>query len=144
MFIYLQNELVTYGFSVLIINIINYLITFLLIMIIILLSNTSKFKSLNQFKEFNSYNFILYSLIFSLMSMAGIPPLLGFTGKFLAILYSSFKSQYIIIIIMTILNIFAMYFYVQNLRFVIKSQWTKKRLWWDSTKVNIKIIKMIY
>lgn len=92
----------------------------MLILSVILLTNLSKFKSLNQFKEFNSYNFILYSLIFSLLSMAGIPPLLGFTGKFLAILYSSFKSQYLLILFMTILNIFGMYFYIQNLRFVVK------------------------
>lgn len=118
--VWINNELNSYGLSILLLNIINYLIVFMLIISIILLTNLSKFKSLNQFKEFNSYNFILYSLIFSLLSMAGIPPLLGFTGKFLAILFSIFKSQYILIILMTILNIFGMYFYIQNLRFVVK------------------------
>lgn len=118
--IWINNDLNSYGVSILLLNIINYLIVFMLILSIILLTNLSKFKSLNQFKEFNSYNFILYSLIFSLLSMAGVPPLLGFTGKFLAILYSSFKSQYLLIIFMTILNIFSMYFYIQNLRFVVK------------------------
>lgn len=52
--------------------------------------------------------------------MAGIPPLLGFTGKFIAILFSIFKSQHLIILFLTILNIFGMYFYIQNLRFVVK------------------------
>nr|NP_149374.1 NADH dehydrogenase subunit 2 [Tetrahymena thermophila]7TGH_2B Chain 2B, NADH dehydrogenase subunit 2 [Tetrahymena thermophila]8B6F_BH Chain BH, NADH dehydrogenase subunit 2 [Tetrahymena thermophila SB210]8BQS_BH Chain BH, NADH dehydrogenase subunit 2 [Tetrahymena thermophila SB210]8GYM_2B Chain 2B, NADH dehydrogenase subunit 2 [Tetrahymena thermophila SB210]8GYM_2b Chain 2b, NADH dehydrogenase subunit 2 [Tetrahymena thermophila SB210]8GZU_2B Chain 2B, NADH dehydrogenase subunit 2 [Tetrahym len=118
--IWINNDLNSYGLSILLLNIINYLIVFMLILSVILLTNLSKFKSLNQFKEFNSYNFILYSLIFSLLSMAGIPPLLGFTGKFLAILYSSFKSQYLLILFMTILNIFGMYFYIQNLRFVVK------------------------
>lgn len=118
--VWINNELNSYGLSILLLNIINYLIVFMLIISIILLTNLSKFKSLNQFKEFNSYNFILYSLIFSLLSMAGVPPLLGFTGKFLAILFSIFKSQYILIILMTILNIFGMYFYIQNLRFVVK------------------------
>lgn len=118
--VWINNELNSYGLSILILNIINYLVVFMLIISVILLTNLSKFKSLNQFKEFNSYNFILYSLIFSLLSMAGIPPLLGFTGKFLAILFSIFKSQYILIALMTILNIFGMYFYIQNLRFVVK------------------------
>jgi len=51
--------------------------------------------------------------------MAGIPPLLGFTGKFISMLFSVFKSQYFIVLFMLILNIFGMYFYIQNLRFVI-------------------------
>lgn len=118
--VWTNNDLNSYGLSILLLNVLNYLIVFMLIISIILLTDLSKFKSLNQFKEFNSYNFILYSLIFSLLSMAGIPPLLGFTGKFLAILFSVFKSQYILIIFMTILNIFGMYFYIQNLRFVVK------------------------
>lgn len=120
--ILINNDLNSYGLSILLLNIINYLLIFMLIISIILLTDLSKFKSLNQFKEFNSYTFIMYSLIFSLLSMAGIPPLLGFTGKFLAILFSVFKSQYLLIIFMTILNIFGMYFYIQNLRFVVKKK----------------------
>lgn len=118
--IYLNNSLNTFGLSILILNVINYIIVFMLIMSIVLLCDLSKFKSLNQFKEFNSYSFITYTTILSLMSMAGIPPLLGFTGKFLAIIYSTYKSQVLIVFIMLILNIFSMYFYIQNLRFTVK------------------------
>lgn len=82
--------------------------------------NASKVKSLNQIKEFNSYNFIMYTCIFSLLSMAGIPPLLGFIGKFLSILYLNYKSQYFLLILTLIINMFSMYFYIQNLRFLIK------------------------
>ncbi len=117
--ILINNNQESYGLSILLLNVLNYLIVFLLIISIILLCNVSKFKSLNQFKEFNSYSFILYSLIFSLLSMAGVPPLLGFTGKFIAMLFSAFKAQYLIIILMLVLNIFGMYFYIQNLRFVV-------------------------
>lgn len=117
--IFISNNQETYGLSILLLNVLNYLLVFLLIISIILLCNLSKLKSLNQFKEFNSYNFLLYSLVFSLLSMAGIPPLLGFTGKFISMLFSVFKSQYFIVLFMLILNIFGMYFYIQNLRFVI-------------------------
>jgi len=116
----LVNDQTSYGLSIFFLNIINYLVVFSLIILLILLCNLSKFKSLNQFKEFNSYNFLMYTLIFSLLSMAGIPPLLGFTGKFIAILFLILKSQYILVLIVTVLNIFGMYFYIQNLRFVIK------------------------
>jgi NADH-quinone oxidoreductase subunit N len=116
----LVSDQTSYGLSIFFLNIINYLLVFSLIILLILLCNLSKFKSLNQFKEFNSYNFLMYTLVFSLLSMAGIPPLLGFTGKFLAILFLTLKSQYILIIIVTVLNIFGMYFYIQNLRFVVK------------------------
>lgn len=114
-----------YGFSILLINIINYLSVFLIILVVILMSDISKFKSLNQFKEFNSFNFILYSIILCLLSMAGIPPLFGFTGKFLIILYLNFKSKYLIILLTLIINMFAMYFYIQNLRFLVKKSKSK-------------------
>jgi NADH-quinone oxidoreductase subunit N len=114
------EELTTFGLSLLLLNIINYLLIFLPIISIILICDITKIKNLNQFKEFNSYSFILYTVMLSLLSMAGIPPLLGFTGKFLAVLFLSFKSQYFLLILTLILNMFSMYFYIQNLRFLIK------------------------
>lgn len=114
------EELTTFGLSLIIINVVNYLMVFLPIISIILISDISKIRNLNQFKEFNSYNFIMYTVIFSLLSMAGIPPLLGFTGKFLTIIYLSFKTQYLLLLLTLIINMFSMYFYIQNLRFLIK------------------------
>lgn len=114
------EELTTFGLSLVLINIVNYLLIFLPIMIIILYCDISKIKNLNQFKEFNSNSFILSTVLISLLSMAGIPPLLGFTGKFLSILFLSFKSQYFLLLITLVLNMFSMYFYIQNLRFLVK------------------------
>lgn len=114
------EELTTFGLSLIIINVVNYLIVFLPIISIILMCNIAKIKNLNQFKEFNTYNFIFYTVIFSLLSMAGIPPLLGFTGKFLTIIFLSFKTQYLLLFLTLLLNMFSMYFYIQNLRFLVK------------------------
>lgn len=114
------NTINLFGFSIFLLNILNYLVVFLLIITILLLTDTSRFKSLNQIKEFNGFGFIIYSIIFGLLSMAGIPPLLGFSGKFLAIMYSIRKYQYFLIIFILVISIFSMYFYIQNLRFSIK------------------------
>ena len=53
------------------------------------------------------------------MSLAGLPPLAGFLGKLLLFVYFLFKSYYLIGIIL-VLNMFMMFFYLQNLRFLVK------------------------
>jgi len=51
--------------------------------------------------------------------MSGIPPLAGFVGKFLLFNFLFFSQKYIYIIIFSFINFFSMYFYFQNLRFLI-------------------------
>lgn len=51
--------------------------------------------------------------------MAGIPPLMGFVGKFLLFNFLFLSQKYIYIFIFSILNFFSIYFYIQNLRFII-------------------------
>ena len=51
--------------------------------------------------------------------MSGIPPLAGFIGKFLLFNFLFLVQKYIYIIIFSLLNFFSIYFYIQNLRFLI-------------------------
>ena len=51
--------------------------------------------------------------------MAGIPPLMGFVGKFLLFNFLFLSQKYIYVIVFSILNFFSIYFYIQNLRFLI-------------------------
>lgn len=51
--------------------------------------------------------------------MAGIPPLAGFVGKFLLFNFLFFMQKYFIIFLFSFLNFFSIYFYIQNLRFII-------------------------
>ncbi len=78
------------------------------------------FKTLNELKGLANYTFITTSLIVLLMSIAGIPPLFGFVGKFLIFIFIFFKKQFILIFFLIFFNFFAMYFYIQNLRFLVK------------------------
>jgi NADH:ubiquinone oxidoreductase subunit 2 (subunit N) len=51
--------------------------------------------------------------------MSGIPPLAGFVGKFLIFNFLFLNQKYIYIFIFSFLNFFSIYFYIQNLRFLI-------------------------
>ena len=51
--------------------------------------------------------------------MAGIPPLMGFVGKFLLFNFLFLSQKYIYIIVFSSLNFFSIYFYIQNLRFLV-------------------------
>ena len=51
--------------------------------------------------------------------MSGIPPLAGFVGKFLLFNFLFLTQKYIYIITFSLLNFFSIYFYIQNLRFLI-------------------------
>jgi NADH-quinone oxidoreductase subunit N len=54
-----------------------------------------------------------------LLSMSGVPPLAGFVGKFLLFNFLFLSNKYLFILIFTSLNFFAIYFYIQNLRFLV-------------------------
>jgi NADH:ubiquinone oxidoreductase subunit 2 (subunit N) len=51
--------------------------------------------------------------------MSGIPPLAGFIGKFLIFNFLFLTHKYMFVIVFSLLNFFSVYFYIQNLRFLI-------------------------
>ncbi len=114
------NFSVEYGFSLLLINIIIYLLLLLILFGVFFLFDLNKIRTLNEFKNFSLYNFIYITLFFTLLSLAGMPPLLGFIGKFLLIIFLLFKNQYFLFFLFSFINLFMIYFYIQNLRFMVK------------------------
>ncbi len=83
------------------------------------LYDIKKIKTLNNLKVFNKINFISITVVLAFLSMAGIPPLAGFVGKFLLFNFLFFTQKYFIIFLFSFLNFFSIYFYIQNLRFLI-------------------------
>lgn len=77
-----------------------------------------KFRTLNEYKFFRSYGFINTSLIILFLSFAGVPPLLGFTSKFFIFLAIFESKQLVLFYLMVVFNLFVMYFYLQNIRFL--------------------------
>jgi len=114
------NFFYEYGLGVLLINVCVYLLLLLMIFLILFFFDLKKFRTLNEFKGLNSYNFLLMSMGFSLLSLAGMPPLTGFTSKFIMLIYLLYKNQYLMFFFFSIINIFMIYFYIQNIRFLMK------------------------
>jgi NADH-quinone oxidoreductase subunit N len=91
---------------------------------LIFLYDLKKIKTLSNFKNFSKYNFITMTLVLTFLSMSGIPPLAGFVGKFLLFNFLFLSQKYIYITLFAFLNFFSIYFYIQNLRFIISKTQT--------------------
>jgi NADH:ubiquinone oxidoreductase subunit 2 (subunit N) len=61
-------------------------------------------------------------VILSFLSFSGVPPLVGFLSKFLIFIHIFFKSNVVIFMFFLFINLFVIYFYLQNLRFMISKQ----------------------
>lgn len=108
-----------YSIAIVFINTFIYLYMFFIFIFVILITNFSKLKYLNQIKLINSYFFLQQSFILIILTLASIPPFIGFGGKFLIIIFLFENSQLLTIFILIILNISMLYFYIQNIRFLI-------------------------
>jgi NADH:ubiquinone oxidoreductase subunit 2 (subunit N) len=51
-----------------------------------------------------------------------MPPLLGFVGKFLMVIFVNLKAQFFLVFLFILLNLLMIYFYIQNFRFLIKKE----------------------
>jgi NADH:ubiquinone oxidoreductase subunit 2 (subunit N) len=108
-----------YGLGILLTNICIYLFILCLFFAILFFLNLKYFRTLNEIKGLNSYNFLIMAVIVSLLSFAGMPPLLGFIGKFLLLIFLAFKNQFILFLTFSFINLFMIFFYTQNLKFLI-------------------------
>jgi NADH-quinone oxidoreductase subunit N len=117
-----------YGISIIYFNILIYISLLYLFFSLLFLFDVKKIKTLNNLKVFNRINFISVTTVLVFLSMSGIPPLAGFVGKFLLFNFLFFMQKYLIIILFSFLNFFSIYFYLQNLRFLISKTQTNNFL----------------
>lgn len=108
-----------YSTSIIYFNVFVYILLLYLFFTILFLFDLKQIKSLNNLKVLNRIGFISITVVLSLLSMSGIPPLAGFVGKFLLFNYLFLGQKYFFIFLFSFLNFFSIYFYIQNLRFLI-------------------------
>lgn len=125
-FLYHTNQ----AYTLIFLNVYVYSITLLIFFLLLFSTNVAFFKTLNEFKGLFQTTFFLSCVVFLFLSLAGLPPFLGFLGKFLIFVFIFNKANILFVLLFFLFNCFAIYFYIQNLRFMI----TKKKL-------NVLLIK---
>ncbi len=109
----------TYSISIIYFNVFVYILLLYLFFSLLFLFDLKQIKALSNLKVFNKISFISITVVLSFLSMSGIPPLAGFVGKFLLFNYLFLNQKYLLITMFSFLNFFSIYFYIQNLRFLI-------------------------
>ena len=78
-------------------------------------------KNLSDFKKFGTtFPFNLLFLV-TIMSFAGVPPLFGFSIKLILFLFLVNGSALFYVGILAFFNFFTLYFYIQNVRYVVNN-----------------------
>src|SRR5690554_193954 len=91
--------------------------------------------SFNSLRGLSAENpFLAISLAIALFSLAGIPPLAGFLGKFQLFLNVAHAKYYGFLVFAVLNNVIALYYYIQ----VLKSAWVDPQ---DSKSPKLQILK---
>ena len=111
--------------SLVVFNILVYLILTLGVFSSILVIADKSYSTLNKFKLIQGYYFLFVFILLFLLSLAGVPPLLGFLGKFLLYIQLLAYKSYFLFSVFLLFNVFVLYFYIQNVRFMISKNTNK-------------------
>ena len=104
---------------------INYLFIYfhinLLFFLIVFTLKHSNFRYITDLRKFNNIPLISTFFIFIFFSFAGLPPFLGFFGKFFVFWLTIYNEYYFSFFVCLWFALFSGYFYVQNIRYFLQN-----------------------
>ena len=106
---------------ILVFYIFSYLLLLNIIFLLCFFFNFSNVSTLINWRVLSAYNFFNILILTVLLSLSGMPPLLGFIYKFLLFLIITEKNFFLFLLYFLLINIILTYFYLQNTRFLIKN-----------------------
>jgi len=116
---FISEDLNEYSFSLILFNVLAYIFVLINLFLVFFMFDMKYLKTLNELKFFGNLPLITTFLVLLLLSFAGVPPLLGFISKFLVFIYIISKSNFLFLFLFVFSNMFVIYFYIQNLRFLV-------------------------
>lgn len=138
---YLTVAIVTVAFKELFavysLNITTYLFTLGLLLTTLSMFSAQSLKNLNQLLRAPATPHFRFALLIALLSLSGVPPLLGFFAKFFIFVFLTSKGSHLLLGLFFFFNLFALYFYLQNTRYLIHSQSRKEyRIFLNRTRLD--------
>lgn len=119
-----------YIYAVIILNMLVYIYTITAFVSILILFNQSTLISTSQFGNINSIRFIKSSLVFVIFTLAGVPPTIGFLSKLLSCILIFNNNSIVFISIFLFINFFMLYFYIQQLLYLVTTKHNKEQYLW--------------
>lgn len=108
-----------------VLNLVAYAASLALIFSVLALVKAKTFRSLTGLTKLGDFPLLKFLLIISFLSLSGVPPFVGFFAKLFLGLFFLSKGAYISFGLFIIFNVFAIYFYLQNMRYIFQ-QSTRK------------------
>lgn len=113
-------------FAVYALNLLVYTLTLALMLTTFSMFNSHSLKNLNHLTVAPATPHFRFALLIALLSLSGVPPLLGFFAKFFLFVFLMSKANYFLLGLFFFFNLFALYFYLQNTRYLIYNRRRKE------------------